>query len=185
MRETPISILEWVTYYRLSTLKTTLFSPYCGKIMNFGWVTLSVSSFHLSPSPVNLLSCLFVRLSLVSLILPLILFSLPLPILLPHFLSALQCPRQPGLSSGGSCRGSSSCSALYFSAQLIFILSNISNNFTATTAGPELHASCLSLVGAYNMMWLDKLSLSTQFSCSSSLSSRKERKTQNLQIVNR
>ena len=103
--------------------------------------------------------------------------SLSLSVLPTRFLSCLQCPRQPGLIPGAVLAGgSSSSSALYFSAELIFILSDISNNFPTTTAGPGLHASCLSLVGAYNMMWLDNVSLSTWPADSGSLSSGAEQK---------
>lgn len=45
-------------------------------------------------SPVNLLSCLFARLSLVSHDLPLILLPCALSILPPHFLCSRQCPRK-------------------------------------------------------------------------------------------
>lgn len=59
---------------------------------------------------------------------------------------------------------------LHFRAEPIFILSNISNNFPTTIAEPQLHASCLRLARAYNPTWLDKMSVSTRFSESRSLS---------------
>lgn len=80
-------------------------SPVSGQDYEF-WLSHSLSLWLSSvpPSPVNLLSCLFVCLSLVCCHLPLILlpfsFSLSLSLPPPSVLPVPQCPRQPGMVWG-------------------------------------------------------------------------------------
>lgn len=93
----------------------------------------------------------------------------------PYSFFSLQCLRTTRLASRTTCKALSSSIVLYITAE--FSLSKISNNFLDTVAGPELYASSLSLVGACNMMWLDKILPIRQFSERSFLSFRREYNT--------